>query len=142
MSSAWKLSLAVYLLITGQAAGFLNMMAEGMSCALHSGAISGEAVVEAFRGQRPVQEVYRKMIASEVRRCTDQWNPMQIAFGNPHEADLRSSLASLSRTQQFTVMKEMLAFLQIYARFRWGRQILGQVVARMFRGNYPASRWI
>ena len=30
-------------LITGQAAGFLNMIGEGMSCALHSGAICGEA---------------------------------------------------------------------------------------------------
>jgi flavin-dependent dehydrogenase len=34
-------------LVTGQAAGFLNMIGEGMSCALHSGAISGEAIVEA-----------------------------------------------------------------------------------------------
>jgi flavin-dependent dehydrogenase len=33
-------------LVTGQAAGFLNMIGEGMSCALHSGAISGEAIVE------------------------------------------------------------------------------------------------
>ncbi len=63
-------------LITGQAAGFLNMIGEGMSCALHSGAISGEAVVEARLRNRPVQEMYRKMIASEVRRCSDQWNPL------------------------------------------------------------------
>ncbi len=129
-------------LITGQAAGFLNMMAEGMSCALHSGAISGEAVVEAFRGHRPVQEVYRGMIASEVRRCSDQWNPLLIAFGNPHEADFKSALSALSRRQQLTVLKEMLSFLRIYARFRWGRQILGQAVARLFRGHYPASRWV
>lgn len=129
-------------LITGQAAGFLNMMAEGMSCALHSGAISGEAIIEAFRSQRPVQEVYRKKIASEVRRCSDQWNPLLIAFGNPHEADFRSALASLSRRQQLTVVKEMLAFLRIYARFRWGRQIVSQMLARLFQGNYPASRWI
>src|SRR5256885_6984652 len=31
-------------LITGQAAGFLNMISEGMSCTLHSGALAGEAV--------------------------------------------------------------------------------------------------
>jgi flavin-dependent dehydrogenase len=74
-------------LVTGQAAGFLNMIGEGMSCALHSGAISGEAVVEAALRNRPVQEIYRKMIASEVRRCSDQWNPLKIAFDNPHEAD-------------------------------------------------------
>ena len=38
-------------LITGQAAGFLNIIAEGMSCALHSGAISGEAIIEAREAQ-------------------------------------------------------------------------------------------
>jgi len=57
-----------------QAAGFFNMLAEGMSCALHSGAIAGESIVEAMQRNRPVQEVYRTLIASEVRRCTDQWN--------------------------------------------------------------------
>ena len=82
------------------------------------------------------------MIASEVRRCSDQWNPLLIAFGNPHEADFKSALALLTRRQQLTVLKEMLAFLRIYARFRWGRQIFGQMVARLLRGNYPASRWI
>src|SRR5437868_4823995 len=61
-------------LITGQAAGFLNMIGEGMSCALHSGAISGEAIVEARLRNRPVQEMYRRMITSEVLRTSDQWN--------------------------------------------------------------------
>src|SRR4051812_32720775 len=74
-------------LVTGQAAGFLNMIGEGMSCTLHSGALAGEAVVEARLRARPVQEVYRRMIASEVRRTTDQWNPIKIAYGKPHEAD-------------------------------------------------------
>ncbi|MEE9230535.1 MAG: FAD-dependent monooxygenase [Acidobacteriota bacterium] len=129
-------------LITGQAAGFLNMMAEGMSCALHSGAISGEAVIEAFHSNRPVQEIYRKMIASEVRRCSDQWNPLMIALRNPHEADFKAALGRLTKTQQLTVLREMLSFIRIYAKFKWGRQILGQAVARLFLGHYPASRWI
>jgi flavin-dependent dehydrogenase len=129
-------------LITGQAAGFLNMMAEGMSCALHSGAIAGESVVAALQANRPVQEVYRRMIASEVQRCTDQWNPLMIAFGNPHEADFRTALGGLSRREKMTVMKEMLSFIRIYAKFKWGRQIIGQSMARLFRGEYPSSRWV
>ena len=128
-------------LITGQAAGFLNMMAEGMSCALHSGAIAGESVVAALRGNRPVQEVYRRMIASEVRRCSDQWNPLMIAFGNPHEADFKAALRSLSHREKLTVMREVVAFIRIYTKFKWGRQILGQALARLFRGGYSTSRW-
>jgi len=129
-------------LITGQAAGFLNMMAEGMSCALHSGAIAGESVVAALRINRPVQEVYRSMIVSEVRRCSDQWNPLMIAFGDPHEADFQSALRGLSRSEQAGVVKDVLSFIRIYAKCKWGRQILGQSLGRLFRGGYSSSRWV
>jgi hypothetical protein len=117
------------------------MMAEGMSCALHSGAIAGESVVAALRTNRPVQEVYRRMIASEVRRCSDQWNPLMIAFGNPHEADFKAALRGLSRSEKLTMMREIVAFIRIYAKFNWGRQILGQAFSRLFRGAYSPSRW-
>ena len=128
-------------LVAGQAAGFLNMMAEGMSCSLHSGAIAGEAAVESLLRNRPVQQVYRRMIASEVRRCSDQWNPLMIAFGNPHEADFKAALRGLSRGEKVTVMKEIITFVRIYAKFKWGRQILGQAFARLFRRGYSSSRW-
>ena len=128
-------------LITGQAAGFLNMMAEGMSCSLHSGAIAGEAAVEALQYNRPVQEVYRSMIASEVRRCSDQWNPFKIAFGKPHEADFRAALKTLSLREQARITREMLSFTRIYAHFKWGRQILGQALYRLFHGGYNPTRW-
>ena len=128
-------------LITGQAAGFLNMMAEGMSCALHSGAIAGESVVEASRSTVPVQTTYRGMIASEVRRCSDQWNPLMIAFRQPHEADFKAALAQLPRREQLGMVKEMLSFMRLYAKLKWGRQIVGQAVSRMFRGGYPSERW-
>ena len=129
-------------LITGQAAGFLNMMAEGMSCALHSGAISGEAIVEAARSSTPVQRIYRRMITSEVTRCSDQWNPLMIAFRQPHEADFKRALAQLPRRDQLGMVAEMLRFLRLYANYRWGRQILGQAFTRMTRGEYAAERWL
>ena len=71
------------------------MMAEGMSCALHSGAIAGEAIIEAHRYNMSLQGVYRSMIASEVKRCTDQWNPLRIIFNRPHEADFREVFKGL-----------------------------------------------
>jgi flavin-dependent dehydrogenase len=129
-------------LITGQAAGFFNMLAEGMSCALHSGAIAGESIVEAMQRNRPVQEVYRELISSEVRRCTDQWNPLQIIFGNPHEADFKASFGRLSRREKVTVIRDLIRFLKIYAPFKWGRQILQQTALRLIQGDYPSGRWL
>jgi len=129
-------------LITGQAAGFFNMLAEGMSCALHSGAIAGEAVIEATQRNRPVQDVYRKLISSEVRRCTDQWNPLQIIFGNPHEADFKTAFGNLSRKEKITVIGDLFEFLKIYAPYKWGRQIIHQSVIRAIQGKYPSNRWL
>ena len=129
-------------LITGQATGFLNMIGEGMSCALHSGAIAGEAVVEARLRGRPVQEMYRKMIASEVRRTTDQWNPLKIAFGKPHEADFPAALMKLSWRERGLVLRDMWNFLLLYKEFKWGRQIAALAGQRLFATGYSAQRWL
>jgi flavin-dependent dehydrogenase len=129
-------------LVTGQAAGFLNMMAEGMSCALHSGAIAGEAVVAASRSAEDIQSIYRKMIMSEVKRCSDQWNPLKIAFGQPHEADFKSALRKLPVLERLGIVREVLDFMRIYGKFNWGRQMLGQAMHRLRSGEYQQSRWL
>jgi flavin-dependent dehydrogenase len=129
-------------LVTGQAAGFLNMIGEGMSCALHSGAISGEAVVEARLRNRPVQEIYRQMIASEVRRCTDQWNPLKIAFDKPHEADFPEALMALGWKDRAKVLRDMWRFIVLFKEFKWGRQIASAALQRPFLGGYSMQRWM
>jgi len=129
-------------LITGQAAGFLNMIGEGMSCALHSGAISGEAVVEARLTNQPVQETYRKMIASEVRRTTDQWNPLKIAFDKPHEADFPKALMALGWRDRAKVLHDMWRFVVLYKEFNWGRQIFREMMQRPMIGGYSMQRWL
>ncbi|OGQ58080.1 MAG: hypothetical protein A3J24_06955 [Deltaproteobacteria bacterium RIFCSPLOWO2_02_FULL_53_8] len=129
-------------LITGQAAGFFNMLAEGMSCALHSGAIAGESIIDALHQNKPVQELYRKHIVSEVNRCTDQWNIFKIIFSNPHEADFKAELRKLSLRQQGAVLRDLAKFLPIYGRFNWGRQILSQSIRRAITGEYSKGRWL
>jgi flavin-dependent dehydrogenase len=129
-------------LITGQAAGFLNMIGEGMSCTLHSGALAGESVVEARLRGKPVQEVYRRMVRSEVRRTTDQWNPLMIAFARPHEADFPAALMQLSWRERKLVLRDMWRFVLLYKEFNWGRQIALAALQRLLGANYPAQRWL
>ncbi len=129
-------------LITGQAAGFLNMIGEGMSCALHSGAISGEAVVEARLRNRPAQEMYRRMIASEVRRTTDQWNPLKIVFARPHEADFPAALMALGWRERARVLRDLWRFLVLYKEFKWGRQMFMAAMQRPLIGGYTMRRWL
>jgi flavin-dependent dehydrogenase len=129
-------------LVTGQAAGFLNMIAEGMSCALHSGAIAGEATVDALSYNKNVQEIYRKMISSEVRRCSDQWNPFKIIFGKPHEADFMAALKRHSLRNRMRIVSDIMAFLRPWAKYKWGRQIIAQAIMRHTLDAYTPSRWL
>ncbi len=129
-------------IITGQAAGFLNMIGEGMSCALHSGAIAGEANIEANVTNIPLQKMYRSMISSEVRRTSDQWNPFKVAFDRPHEADFPAAFMELSLRDRMRVMKDIWNFLVLYKEFKWGRQILGAGLDRAFRGAYSRRKWL
>ena len=129
-------------LITGQAAGFLNMIGEGMSCALHSGAICGEAVVEARARNRPVSDMYRHMIASEVRRTSDQWNPLKIAFERPHEADFPAALMALPWRERAKVLRDLWRFIVLYKEFKWGRQMFMAAMQRPLIGGYSMRRWL
>lgn len=129
-------------LITGQATGFLNMIGEGMSCALHSGAIAGEAIIDATVRNRDVQPLYREMITSEVRRTTDQWNPLKIAFERPHEADFPAALRALPMKQRLLVLRDMWRFICLYKEFKWGREIMRESLARIKYGQYPEKRWL
>ena len=127
--------------VTGQAAGFLNMIAEGMSVAMHSGATSGEAVVESLRTGSPLQKVYRQMIASEVRRCSDQWNPLEIAFGRPHEGDFWGAVKDQGYSK-LSVAYELMRFIPVFGKYRWGRQMLLQSLYRKIRDGYDPGRWL
>lgn len=129
-------------LLTGQAAGFLNMLAEGMSCALHSGAIAGESIIEAHLKNKEVSQSYRKLIHSEVTRCSDQWNPFMIAFKNPHEADPKKELRALGGKNALSVLKEVWIFIKTYKDYKWGRKILKEGLLRVFTGKYSEDSWV
>ena len=128
-------------LLTGQGAGFLNMIGEGMSCALHSGAIAGESIIEAICRNKSVEDTYKSMIVSEIHHTTDQWNPLMIAFGRPHEADFPAALMALSLPDRIKVIKDIWNFLLLYKEFKWGRQIARASLERLFQGTYSSQRW-
>jgi flavin-dependent dehydrogenase len=130
------------IIVTGQAAGFLNMIAEGMSVALHSGAIAGEATVDAFRLNKTIQDIYRTMIQSEVRRCSDQWNILKILFSRPHEADFMGALAKRGLRDKLVVLRDTVKFLVPWGKYNWGRQMLWQAITRQLAGGYNRRRWL
>jgi len=123
-------------LVTGQAAGFLNMMAEGMSCAMHSGAIAGESIVESFTRNRGANQVYDELIQSERTRTVDQWNPLKILFDNPHEADLKAAIRKLPLSDRTYMVRQMLAYIGQFRGYSWVKPILSASARRLFLGRY------
>jgi flavin-dependent dehydrogenase len=123
-------------LVAGQAAGFLNMMAEGMSCAMHSGAIAGESIVEAVARNRDANALYRELVHSERVRTVDQWNPLKILFENPHEADLKGALGKRPFRQIASMLREMLAYCGQYRGYGWMAPILSAAFRRLLFGRY------
>src|SRR4029077_16941360 len=123
-------------LVAGQAAGFLNMMAEGMSCALHSGAIAGESIVESFARNRDANAVYDDLIQSERARTVDQWNPLKILFEMPHEADLKAAIMKRPLADRAYMLKEMLAYIGQFRGQGWVVPILSATARRLFLGRY------
>jgi flavin-dependent dehydrogenase len=123
-------------LVTGQAAGFLNMMAEGMSCAMHSGAIAGESIVEAVARNRDANALYDDLIQSERRRTVDQWNPLKILFSNPHEADLKGAILKFPMAERLYMVEQMLAFVGQFRGYQWMAPILASSLKRLVTGSY------
>ena len=123
-------------LVAGQAAGFLNMMAEGMSCAMHSGAIAGESIVESFTRNRDANGIYDHLVQSERTRTVDQWNPLKVAFDVPHEADLKAAMMKFPLSDRAYMAKEMLAYAGQFRGYGWVKPILSAATKRLFLGRY------
>ncbi len=71
-------------LLAGEAAGFLNMFGEGISCALGPGLLAGQAVAEA--GSDPdkgVIRVYTELSTRERRETLASWKLASRLAGRP-----------------------------------------------------------
>lgn len=98
--------------------------------------------MDAFRFDVPVQQVYRKMVSSEVRRCSDQWNPLKIIFGHPHEADFMAALGRHPVSERLQISRDIISFLRPWGRYKWGRKIASQALIRQILDAYSPSRWL
>ncbi len=60
------------ILLAGEAAGFLNLLGEGISSALRTGRIAGDAIVESMDAKTDAILPYLKLVDKEKKRTLDQ----------------------------------------------------------------------
>lgn len=76
-------------LLVGEAAGFLNVMGEGISSALSTGDIAGQAIFQSIQTGREVEQVYREMVEREKEWTKRSWTSN---FRDKEEAKIQKTL--------------------------------------------------
>ncbi|MCK4910994.1 MAG: FAD-dependent monooxygenase [Thermodesulfovibrionales bacterium] len=125
------------IVLTGEAAGFINPPLEGLSTALSTGAIAGDSVAKALKEGSEPSLVYRDFVAEEARNCTDMWNATRLLFGSPHEADIRAGFNSMSQDAQHAVGNDLMRYMKMFKKYGWGWRMIWQGLVRLVLGRYP-----
>lgn len=87
--------------------------------------------------------MYRKMIASEVCRTTEQWNRLKIALRRPHEFDFPKALIRLALGRSEKVLKEIWHFVMLSnTESKWRRNITLASIQRLLLGDYISRQWL
>jgi len=97
------------LLVAGDAAGFIHG-AEGISAALVSGDLAGQAILQADELHRKAVDLYRQNVRGEVDRCLDQLNPLRMFRNFPMAVDGKAFRAKLSLKALRLIYDDLKAF--------------------------------
>ncbi len=128
-------------LVAGEAAGFLHQGGEGISCALDTGHLAGEAIAEAEgRGGADALALYREKARPEMDRVLDQFNLLRMLSTSAHPMNGRDALKGYRALDFPRMILDLHRFTDQQAKGTGiGRAILRNTVRRAIYGKYPHS---
>jgi flavin-dependent dehydrogenase len=103
-------------LVAGEAAGFLHLGGEGISGALETGWLAGQAVVEAMAQGDDALARYRTATRAERERVLDQWSFTRLGRSFTHPMALGSALRRYPWRHFPTLVRETYQFLNQQGR--------------------------
>jgi flavin-dependent dehydrogenase len=103
-------------LVAGEAAGFLHLGGEGISGALQTGWLAGQAIVEGIERGDDALSRYRISTRPERDRVLDQWSFTRVFRSFTHPLTLVSALRRYPWRHYPTLLRETYAFLDQQAR--------------------------
>lgn len=98
-------------LVAGEASGLLNPFGEGISSALASGRIAGEAAARALREGRVPGVLYREAVEVQRRRTLRQFRYGAYLAGRDVTFDFRKGLAGVPVTDRIRLFSDLLGWL-------------------------------
>lgn len=99
------------ILVAGEASGLLNPFGEGISSALASGRIAGEAAARALREGRLPGDLYREAVEAQRQRTLRQFRRSAYVAGRDVTFDIRRGLAELPLTGRIRAVADLLGWL-------------------------------
>jgi len=129
-------------LVAGDAAGFMHQGGEGISCALTSGHLAGQAILEAEKNHGRAHDIYRVIARGEVELCLDQFNPLKMFMKFPFRIDFVSLLKNYTPRGFFLTTRDFRAFMSQDTGV--DKKILGRIakqnmIHHLIRGHYPVE---
>ena len=97
--------------MAGEASGLLNPFGEGISSALASGRIAGEAAVRALREGRVPGVLYREAVEAQRQRTLRQFRYGSYLAGRDVTFDVRRGLAGLPVADRIRLVADSLGWL-------------------------------
>ena len=127
------------LVAAGDAGGFMHNGGEGISCALTSGDLCGQSILEANRQECTAHEVYREIALKEVEICLDQFNPFRMMQKNPIPVDVKAVWKSYSPKELYMMCQDIKAHGQQDNGFL--ETGIGQVMKKNMLYNFIHRRY-
>lgn len=131
-------------LVVGDAAGFVHTGGEGISCALASGDLAGEAIIDAEKTNQEAIHIYSRIVKKEVDLCLDQFNLLRIFQTLPMPIHIKPLWRSNTLQRLFLMTKDGWAFIKEMGLGEMGinKTAKKNLVYRLTHGHYPNMRQV
>lgn len=129
-------------LAAGDAGGFVHNFGEGISCALTTGDIAGQAIIKAAETGEEAYGIYREMVRPEAELCLDQFNPLRMLKQTPMPMDFKSFRKRYSMGQMFSMYRDLNKYKKqdnSYSASGISKVTRKNMIYHIFRGKYPVE---
>lgn len=125
-------------LLAGDAMGLMHQGGEGISCALASGGLAGEAVAKALEQGADALAEYKRRVRPEMETALDQFNPLRMRGTTASDTSRQPSLLhALPGRQKALAIRDTLLFLRGEFKVEgMASAVLKNMLHRLLRGQY------
>ena len=130
-------------LAVGDAGGFIHNFGEGISSALTTGDIAGQAILTAEETGEDAHDIYRRTVRGEADLCMDQFNPLRMLKKTPMPMDFKGFRKNYSLKDFYVMWKDFKVFssqnVDGFGATGIGKTAKKNMIYHLIHGRYPVD---